>query len=411
MNKYNNYFLKVFMRVMKIPSKLNKYKSESILTEKMNPHYKSIEVKKKKDAINLIRLKKRMKDNNNKGSIKVNLSHRYAKLNISGVKNEREVKTRNEKSRLSSSNNSLNSNNKEKSISYFYSTIHKLNHININNSINGNTYQNKENNIIRFFRPSNITNQYNIESTKNKIKKNLFANKNHKELNKTEVKYSKRTMTSKFLQAQEQWANNYFATVIQKIFRGYIFRINFLNKMSLKNRDNIYIKKIPKYKAYQTKFIKMTNSEILETQKKYNKNNIFMKKSFNEYSKRNDKYEVRTYINKKPNSKKFNKIKEIVITKKKDCPIVSLNMNNIFLPNYICQYNNCTYNSNYNNEILPTYSNNIIDIKYFERLKLNAIFKKKWKHWVEITIKSKILSSIISLKRKKLKKSQSSKEL
>ena len=86
-------------------------------------------------------------------------------------------------------------------------------------------------------------------------------------------------------------------------------------------------------------------------------------------------------------------------------------MNNIFLPNYICQYNNCTYNSNYNNEILPTYSNNIIDIKYFERLKLNAIFKKKWKHWVEITIKSKILSSIISLKRKKLKKSQSSKEL
>ena len=354
MNKYNNYFLKVFMRVMKIPSKLNKYKSESILTEKMNPHYKSIEVKKKKDAINLIRLKKRMKDNNNKGSIKVNLSHRYAKLNISGVKNEREVKTRNEKSRLSSSNNSLNSNNKEKSISYFYSTIHKLNHIIINNSINGNTYQNKENNIIRFFRPSNIINQYNIESTKNKIKKNLFANKNHKELNKTEVKYSKR---------------NY-----PKIFRGYIFRINFLNKMSLKNRDNIYIKKIPKYKAYQTKFIKMINSEILETQKKYNKNNIFMKKSFNEYSKRNDKYEIRTYMNKKPNSKKFNKIKEIIITKKKDCPIVSLNMNNIFLPNYICQYNNCTYNSNYNNEIFPTYSNNIIDIKYFERLKLNTIF-------------------------------------
>lgn len=399
------------MKVMKIPSKITKYKSESILTEKMNPHYKSIEATRKKDAINLIRLKKRMKDNNNKGSIKVNLSHRYAKLNILDVKNVREVKTRNEMSKLFSSNNSINSNNKEKRISYFYSTIHKLNHININNSINGNTYQKKENNKIRFFRPSNIINQYFIESTKNKIKKNLFANNNHKELNKTEVKYSNRTITSKFIQAQEQWANNYFATVIQKIFRGYIFRINFLNKMSLKNRYNIYIKKIPKYKAYQNKIIKMTNSELLETQKKYDKNNMFMKKSLNEYSKRNDKYEVRTYINKKPNSKKLNKIKEIVITKKKDCPIVSLNMNNIFLPNYICQYNNCTYNSNYNNEILTTYSNNAIDLNYFENLNLNVIFKKKWKHWIEIAIKSKILFSIINLKRKILKKSQSSKEL
>jgi len=207
------------MKVMKIPSKINKYKSESILTKKMSPHYKSTEDKRKKEAINIIRLKKRMKDNN-KESIKVNLSHRYAKLNISDVKNVREVKTRNEMSKLSSNNNSINSINKEKNISYFYSTIHKLNHININNSINGNTYQTKGYNKIRLFRPSNITNQYLIESTKNKIKKNLFANKNHKELNKTEVKYSKRNMTSKFMQAQEQWANNYFATVIQKFLEA-----------------------------------------------------------------------------------------------------------------------------------------------------------------------------------------------
>jgi hypothetical protein len=204
-------------------------------------------------------------------------------------------------------------------------------------------------------------------------------------------------MSSKFIQAKEKWTKNYFATVIQKIFRGYIFRSNFLNKANSKNKFNIYIKKMPKDKSYLTKFIKIKNSDFLDVSKQHNRSYI---------NKKNDKIGLGASFTKTVNSKQYNKIKEIVIKKKKNCPIVNLNMNNYFMPNYICQYNNCTYNSNYNNEILLTYNNNTNSLKYYKKSMLNSIFKKIWKHWTEIAIKSKILSSIVELKKKNIKKSE-----
>jgi hypothetical protein len=380
---------------MKISNGLNKNKSQIILAEKLNPNCKSIETITINRPLDLKGLTKKNTDDNN-DSIKVNRLTRYIKLNKPKLRDLREAKSGSKIKEMNLSNNNI-----EKSNSYFYSSMNQIN--NINNSLKENTPHIKGYNKISFFRPSNNIAKNFVESTKNTIKKKLFVKKiEHKELNKTFGKYSNKTMSSKFIQAKEKWTKNYFATVIQKIFRGYIFRSNFLNKANSKNKFNIYIKKMPKDKSYLTKFIKIKNSDFLDVSKQHNRSYI---------NKKNDKIGLGASFTKTVNSKQYNKIKEIVIKKKKNCPIVNLNMNNYFMPNYICQYNNCTYNSNYNNEILLTYNNNTNSLKYYKKSMLNSIFKKIWKHWTEIAIKSKILSSIVELKKKNIKKSEIIKDL
>ena len=355
---------------MKISDGLNKNKSQIILTEKLHPHFKSIETAKINRPINYISLRKKIRENNE--PIKVNLLSRYEKLNKQKLKDLTEVKKKNKIIYQFTSNK--NKYHKERNNSYFYSNIDKINYIS-HSSTKENTPKTKEFNNFSFFQSSSYIKQYFIGNSKNAIRKKLFdQNSNNKELNKTFEKYSNRSITSKFIQAKEQWAKNYFATVIQKIFRGYIFRNNFMNKEKSKNRFNIYIKKMPKDKVYLNKFIKIKNADLLAVLKQHNRSVTNMKKSIDEYNKNSDKNEIEVSFNKKTNSKQFNKIKEIVIKKKKNGPIVNLNMNNYFMPNYICQYNNCTYNNNYENKILLNYINNNA-LQYNNKKSLNSTLK------------------------------------
>jgi len=176
------------MRVMKISDGLNKNKSQIILTEKLHPHFKSIETAKINRPINYISLRKKIRENNE--PIKVNLLSKYEKLNNQKLKDLTAVKKNNEiKYQLSSNKNN---HHKERNNSYFYSNIDKLNYIH-HSSTKENTPKAKEFNNFSFFQSSSYIKQYFIGSSKNAIRKRLFdQNSNNKELNKTFEKYSNR---------------------------------------------------------------------------------------------------------------------------------------------------------------------------------------------------------------------------
>ena len=151
-------------------------------------------------------------------------------------------------------------------------------------------------------------------------------------------------LTKKFINAQNNWRKNYFATVIQKIYRGYSLRkSNYREKYSNKNINSIYIRK----KAKDNKIF----SNSLHHRKCPTEENLnFICQNINK--KYSDK------INEEPP-----KIKEIVIFRniKKD-PNTSFQFSNLYLNNYI--YN---YNQAYNQSI---YQINLYKYKYaFEKWK------------------------------------------
>jgi hypothetical protein len=204
-------------------------------------------------------------------------------------------------------------------------------------------------------------------------------------------------MTNKFLQAQEKWKNNYLATVIQKVFRGYSYR-NKMRKKKLSNKNlSIYIKKMPKDKS----LCKRKNKKNLTLINFRNNNKLIHTYTSSENLKENiSSLSNNNMIIKRYNSPNKNpKIKEIIIKQKKNYPVVNLNLNNYFYPNYFYDYNN--YYCNEMNKMITMLNdrNNNIE-KYWQKIKLVGKLKKIIKFWLNISFKNKIIKSIIKTRKK-----------
>ena len=216
-------------------------------------------------------------------------------------------------------------------------------------------------------------------------------------------------MSSKFKIAQEKWKKNYFASFIQKIFRGYYFRKIFQKKFQNKSNNNIYIKKIPKYENFLTlnkNRKKNTSNYIFD--KTIKKENIgrddIQKGYFYSNTCYNSTNRGTIYTSRDYSSKRIPKIKEIIITKRKNSPIVNINLNNCFYSNYIFKNNNNynIYNSNINNQNEKrniTYMKNNSSQKYWRKINLSINLKKKWNHWIEVMNKKKIIIALIKLRK------------
>jgi len=172
-------------------------------------------------------------------------------------------------------------------------------------------------------------------------------------------------LTKKFIIAQNNWRMNYFATVIQKIYRGYCIRKkDYKKKFNINNINQVYIRK----KAKDSNHI-MGTAVHRKCPTEENLNFICQ----NITKKNNDN------INNPP------KIKEIVIMRniKKDKNNY-LNYSNAYFNNYIGSYNKSFYNQmNYNNIIY--------------------IIKKIFDKWKEYSDKKKILYNLKENKQKNKK--------
>ena len=175
-------------------------------------------------------------------------------------------------------------------------------------------------------------------------------------------------LTKKFIAAQNNWRLNYFATVIQKIYRGYFFRKSDYKKyVNNQNIKSIYIRK--KAKDSNHKFGNAAHRKC-PTEENLLINNDIIKKNSDS-------------INSPP------KIKEIIIMrniKKNKFNNNSLNNSNEYFNNYMHNYNDVLYSqSKYQNQNIFYKIKNIFDkwkfysdkkkILYY--LKLNRQIKKK----------------------------------
>ena len=275
------------------------------------------------------------------------------------------------------------------------------------------------------YKMNNLSNNNRNISIKKKVNKNIeiddFNFNNFINFSTRKISERDNNMSSKFKVAQEKWKKNYFASFIQKIFRGYYFRKIFQKKFHNKSNNNIYIKKMPKYENSLNK-IKIKNLILNNIKKKKACNYIFdrinkkdnisedgIKKGYF-YSSTCYKSTNRAtiYCNRDySSSKRIPKIKEIVITKRKHSPIVNINLNNCFYSNYIFKNNNNynIYNSNIiNQNDIRTITNmkNDSSKKYWRKINSSINLKKKWNHWIEIINKYKIIISLIKLKKTRI---------
>ena len=231
---------------------------------------------------------------------------------------------------------------------------------------------NRQNNSLNDF---NINNYIHFNNTERKLEK--------------DNKYMKST---KLIKAQEKWKRNYLATEIQKTFRGFIYRKKFWSNYSMKKKDNnIYIKKLPKKKS-----IGIFKINIIHKNKSLTKNKILEKiNNINETKKE--------LLNTRNYTQQFPKIKEIIIKRRRNSPVVNLNLNNCSSINrYNDNYNIFKNNSFFKNYDIKTnsYRNDNIK-KYWETKKLvNNKLKKTLNHWVDISFKNKIIKGFINLRMK-----------
>ena len=271
------------------------------------------------------------------------------------------------------------------------------------------------------YQMKNLSNKTRSISIKKKESQNLetddYIFNNSINCNTKTISEKDNNMSSKFKVAQEKWKKNYFASFIQKIFRGYYFRKIFQKKFQNKSYNNIYIKKIPKYENYLHK-IKIKNVTLNNIKKKNKRNYIFdrtfkkdnisgddiKKRYFYSNTCYNSTNRGAIYSSRDYSSKRIPKIKEIIITKRKNSPIVNINLNNCYYANYIFKNNNNynIYNSNINNQNDKrniTYMKTESSQKYWRKINSSINLKKKWNHWIEVINKNKIIISLIKLKK------------
>ena len=186
---------------------------------------------------------------------------------------------------------------------------------------------------------------FNINNSLGKIIEEINPDKISKENNNTNNCFSK-----KFIEAQNNWRKNYFAIVIQKIFKGYLFRKN-----------------------YKNLFMKISTSK---KNKKENMNNIvYIKKKIKDNNHLyNSATNHKEYPTEENNYNVPHKIKEIVISMKSLKP--TLNEDNIYYNNYtLFNMNNNIYYSKTKNAFKKwkEYSNKISILK---KLKIYKKYKK-----------------------------------
>ena len=240
---------------------------------------------------------------------------------------------------------------------------------------------------------------------KTKIKDKININKKEElpnNKNKNKNIYVNVKMSIKFRKAQEKWKKDYLASVIQKVFRGYIYRKKFYEKLFIKNNLNIYIKKRIKDKNTCDKFRKIKNITLRNYKKENNHNDNYLNRTTRNYINKKDLINTSNKNNKtRDNSFKNNKIKEIIIKPKKKYPIVKLNLNNNLFINNLYD-NNFPYN-NYNN-ILFINKDNDNASKYFRRINLLIKIRKLLKYWLDFSMKKKIIVYFIETKKNHLNK-------
>ena len=233
---------------------------------------------------------------------------------------------------------------------------------NINNSkskikkIKSIQIQTKEKKDIR----NNLLNIYPLElnNTKNGLGQII------EELNSNKINRDNNGLTKKFIEAQNNWRKNYFAIVIQKIYRGYHFRKN--------------------YKIF---FIDLDNSLHIKTSnlKKNNKNDnisapVYIKKKIkynhHSYNTSSHNKEYPTDVNNRFNrdNKVPHEIKEIVISMKSNKQ--RLNDNNLYLNNYM--YFNMKNNMNYSfiKSAFDSWKEYADKISILKKLKIYKKYKK-----------------------------------
>ena len=230
----------------------------------------------------------------------------------------------------------------------------------INSYLNYNTKQNanKDAKIKKITKiPKNVNNNLTKHKRDNSDKGGL-----NKIIEELKIKNKNNNgLTKKFINAQNNWRKNYFATVIQKIYRGYFLRkSNYREKYSNKNMRAVYIKK-------KAKDNNIFGNNLHHRKCPTEENLNFICQDINK--KYNDK------INQSPP-----KIKEIVIVRniKKDIN-PQFQFSNLYLNNYIYNYNDTFNQANYNIFLY----------------KCKYIFEK----WKEYCDKKKILYSLKTMKK------------
>ena len=330
-----------------------------------------------------------MSTNNYNNNIKKNAIHRHTKSSFIQGTNLQLNKLIKDISMTNINNNLLNNefNNlntiskKKKSLKNFvnYSTrmgenkryntkmLNGLNNNKIKNfkSIQIETKQNKElnNNLINSYRePIN---------TKGGIIKIIEELKMDKNSNDNNNLYNS-GLSRKFIDAQNNWRKNYFATVIQKLYRGYNFRKYY--KEFYKNNQNTLSLRTTISKTNKN----VINNAIVYIKKKTKDNNYICNSAIHHKEFPTEENNRFLHENNIPH-----KIKEIVISIKTKKEHIN-NNNNLYYNNYINSnlYNYLNYyNVKYVFELWKEYSDKIEilkKLKIYKRSKKNAFRKSSY---------------------------------
>ena len=322
-------------------------------------------------------------NNNSNINLKKNIIHRHTKSSfIQGTnllllnKYTKDIGTPN-------INNNNFINNEINSINFIHSSKISLNNfINDNKRISANNISdNKRNKKVDYKLNKNKIKNIEIPSKEKKdVKINLIKsfrepinNKEDgliqiKEELKASIKSNDNTgLSKKFIEAQNNWRKNYFAILIQTIFRGYYFRKKY-------NKKNLSIKSISLSKSVSKNNHKMNINNVIYIKKKAKDNNKICN-SASHHKENPTEENIRYY----KDNKVPHKIKEIVISMKtkKD----NSNDNNIHHNNYKNNFllfdlnNNLNYYEvKYAFDIWKEYSNKVGILKKLKIYKKYKMF-------------------------------------
>ena len=309
---------------------------------------------------------------NNYNNIKRNIIHRHTKSSFIQGTNIFLNKLIKDLS-MTNINNNLNLNNNELSYINNKNSQKKIflnNYVNDNTKMSVNNSNKKRNNkIVNQLNKNKIKNSQSSQMQKSETLRNDLIKSYREPINiknglvniieelKSENKKSENGLTKKFIEAQNNWRKNYFATVIQKIYRGFIFRKNY------KNMSQNKISIISTTTNSKNKNINI-NSSIYVKKKAKDNNNIYTSVVHRKECPIDEKNKL---INK---NKVPHKIKEIII---------SIKSKNEYLNNNL-YFNNNIY-SNFNNNVNNSYVKYAFDLwkEYSHKigiLKKLKIYKK-----------------------------------
>ena len=326
-------------------------------------------------------------NNNNNINLKKNIIHRHTKSSFIQGTNlllNKYIKDISKKPNINDNNlinNELNNinlvQNNKLSLNNFVNSNKRKSANNISeNKTNKKTEYKLNKNIIKNFKNIQIQNRDKKDLKNNYLINSFIEPINNKENGLTQIKEELKSsiksndnntgLSKKFIEAQNNWRKNYFAIVIQTIFRGYYFRKKY-------NKKNLNINSIALSKSLSKNNKKMNINNVIYIKKKV-KDNIKICNSASHHKDHSIDENIRYF----KDNKVPQKIKEIVISlkTKKD----NLNDNNIYYNNYNNNFLLFNLNNNVNYyelkyafDIWKEYSNKIGILK---KLKIYKKYKK-----------------------------------